>query len=137
MLSEANFHSLARAFIRDQMSFCASRGLLYLGLGTADPLSPAIADIIPRDNSKVSIFALGAKGAKMWNLPHITPVFIADPVLARHLFLLAVTEDISYAFFCRRGSGEALSGFHSCDDHLVLELITGLQEKYLLQRRIG
>jgi two-component system cell cycle response regulator len=136
-LTMEGYEELARSFLRDLESFCNSRGLLYLGLGTATPDSPVFRETNPREDFRVSIYALGAKGSGIWSFPHITPVFINDPRLAERIFLLGMTEDTAYALFCRHDGQGALTGFHTSDENLVLELVGALQEQYLLQRRIG
>ncbi len=137
-LDEKGFHALARSMLRDLSSFYSSRGLVYLGLGTVDSAAPVFQESEPRESMSISVYALGERGEGLWTMPHITPVFLSDPPLKEHLFILGVTEHFSYALFCRRdGDGGLLRGFHSSDGLLVMELMTGLQEKYLLQRRIG
>lgn len=136
-MSNPAFNELARSLLRDMDNFCGSRGLIYLGVGKINPDASLFHDTSPGDNCRVSMLALGTRGGSMWNLPHITPVFINDPALAEHRFILGITEDISYALFCRKEDDKLMKGFHSSDHQLVLELIARLQERYLLQRRIG
>ncbi len=135
-MSETGFRSLVRAMIKDLSLFYTSRGILYLGVGVADPQSAAFQDAGLRENLAVSIFVLGAKGDNLWNLPNLTPVFINDPDLCRHNFILGITEHFSYGLFTRLVDG-TLRGFQTSDDLLVMELVAQLQDKYLLQRRIG
>jgi hypothetical protein len=111
-------------------------------MGVADPTAPLFANSVPREPFRVSLFALGSKvSTGAWTLPHVTPVFINDPTLQRHLFILGMTEQMSYGLFCpREGDGPAgggMRGFHTSDHVLVLDLISQLQERYVLQRRIG
>jgi diguanylate cyclase (GGDEF)-like protein len=135
-MTDTGFRSLVRAMIRDLSLFYTSRGILYLGVGVADPQSAAFQDAGLRENMAVSVFVLGAKGDNLWNLPNITPVFINDNDLCRHNFILGVTEHFSYGLFARPAEG-MLRGFQTSDDLLVMELVSQLQDKYLLQRRIG
>jgi diguanylate cyclase (GGDEF)-like protein len=136
-LSHSDFDALVINILKDLESFSTSRGLLYMGIGTVDPNSPLFFHSHPDESLKVSIFALGRKGPNLWNIAHITPVFIDDTLLTKHLFILGLSEDLSYGLFCRVDGQATMTGFHTSDQHLVLELVSRLQEQYLLQRRIG
>ncbi|HLM45148.1 MAG TPA: diguanylate cyclase, partial [Myxococcaceae bacterium] len=65
--------------------------------------------------------------------PALTPVFLeGDERMARHEFILWMSETASYALIQRRGLG-ATWGFHSSDTAVVDGLITRLQAEYDLQ----
>jgi hypothetical protein len=65
--------------------------------------------------------------------PALTPVFLeGDERLARHEFLLWLSENAAYALIQRRGLGTTW-GFHSSDTAVVDGLITKLQSEYDLQ----
>ncbi|HEX8822137.1 MAG TPA: response regulator [Archangium sp.] len=120
---------IARELIRDP----GSRGLLYVGgpeirsdLPIALGLESAPTDMASR------IYLLGRR-MDLESHPALTPVFLeGDERMARHEFLLWLSESASYALIQRRGLG-ATWGFHSSDTAVVDGLITRLQAEYDLQ----
>ncbi|HZA49700.1 MAG TPA: diguanylate cyclase, partial [Myxococcaceae bacterium] len=65
--------------------------------------------------------------------PALTPVFLeGDERMARHEFLLWLSESSAYALLQRRGKG-ATWGFHTSDPAVVDGLIARLQAEYDLQ----
>lgn len=120
---------IARELARDP----GSRGLLYVGgpeiradLPIAAGLEGVPSEFAPR------VYLLGRR-ADLDSHPALTPVFLeGDERVARHEFLLWLSESAAYALIQRRGLG-ATWGFHSSDTSVVDGLISKLQAEYDLQ----
>lgn len=132
-VSDALFDELQDEIARELMRDPASRGLLYVGgpevrsdLGVAVGLE----DAPPEFGSRV--YVLGRR-RDLDSHPALTPVFLeGDERMARHEFLLWLSEHSAYALLQRRGKG-ATWGFHTSDPSVVDGLIARLQTEYDLQ----
>jgi diguanylate cyclase (GGDEF)-like protein len=114
-----------------------TRGLVYLGVQSVDSASFSYTGFSRLAGSRTSVFCLGARGPGGWSHPEITPVYLADEQIAAHRFLICVTEYSYYTCLCLPDGPERWRAFHSADPLLAQELVGKLQERYLLQQRIG
>lgn len=120
---------IARELVRDP----AARGVVYVGPGevrgdlpVAVHLETAPAELASR------VYVLGRR-AGLDSHPGLTPVFLeGDERLARHEFIIWLSENAAYALVQRRGRG-ATWGFHTSDTGVVDGLVTKLQAEYDLQ----
>ena len=88
-------------------------------------------------SSKLSIFTLGERGSGTWNHPEIMPVYLDDRDIRANRFLLCIAESFYYTLLCRPDGDNNWRAFHSSDPYITHEMIGKLQERYLLQQRIG
>ncbi len=120
---------IARELCRDP----SARGLLYVGVPKVRSELPIAAglDAAPPEHS-FRAYVLGRRGNLVSHVA-LTPVALeGDERMARHEFLLWLSESSAYALVQRRGKG-ATWGFHTSDTAVVEGLITKLQEQYDLQ----
>ncbi len=113
------------------------RGLLYIGAQVVESGGFSYTGFPRLAGSRSSVFCLGTRGAGGWTHPEITPVYLEDEQIAANRFLLCVTENSYYTCLCRPEGPERWRVFHSADPLLAQELVSKLQERYLLQQRIG
>jgi diguanylate cyclase (GGDEF)-like protein len=114
-----------------------TRGLVYVGVQRVDPGTFSGTGFPRLAGSRTSVFCLGTRGAGCWNHPGITPVYLDDERIAASRFLICVTEYSYYTCLCAPGGSGLWRVFHSADPHLAQELVGKLQERYLLQQRVG
>jgi two-component system cell cycle response regulator len=132
-VSDALFDDLQREIARELLRDPGSRGLLYVGgpevradLAVAHGLEEVPAEFASR------VYVLGRR-KDLESHPAVTPVFLeGDERMARHEFLLWLSEHSAYALLQRRGRG-ATWGFHTSDPAVVDGLIARLQTEYDLQ----
>jgi diguanylate cyclase (GGDEF)-like protein len=132
-VSDALFEELQTEIARELLRDPGSRGLLYVGgpevrmdLPVATGLEGAPPDFAPR------VYVLGRR-MDLDAHPAVTPVFLeGDERMARHEFILWLSEHSAYALLQRRGRG-ATWGFHTSDPAVVDGLIARLQTEYDLQ----
>ncbi len=136
-LSTGEVERIRNLFLEEAARLRTSRGLLYIGAQTVDQGSFAFTGFPRLAGSRISIFALGARGPGGWNHPEVAPVFLADEQVSAHRFLFCITEDCYYASVCRPDGPDRWRVFHSADPSLALELVAKLQERYQLQQRVG
>jgi GGDEF domain-containing protein len=137
LLSDGELDQIRNLFLDEAGRSGSKRGLIYIGaqqLGGADFYYPNLARLA---NSKVSVYALGFKGESPWNHPEIMPVYLNDEQIRQHRFLLCLCENFYYTCLCRPEGTGRWRVFHSADSSLALEMVSKLQERYFLQRRIG
>jgi diguanylate cyclase (GGDEF)-like protein len=124
---------VARELARDPHA----RGLLYVGgpeVRASMPLATALEAAFGGMSAELAarVYALGRR-ADLETHPVITPVFLeGDERIARHEFLLWLSDSAAYALLQRPGHGVTW-GFHTSDTHVVDGLITKLQAEYDLQ----
>jgi hypothetical protein len=132
-VSDVLFDELQAEIARELMRDPSSRGLLYVGgpeIRADLPIAQGLESASPEMASR--IYLLGRRG-DLDSHPALTPVFLeGDERMARHEFILWMSETASYALIQRRGLG-ATWGFHSSDTAVVDGLITRLQTEYDLQ----
>lgn len=132
-VSDVLFDELQAEIARELMRDPSSRGLLYVGgpeIRADLPIAQGLESASPEMASR--IYLLGRRG-DLDSHPALTPVFLeGDERMARHEFILWMSETASYALIQRRGLG-ATWGFHSSDTAVVDGLITRLQVEYDLQ----
>jgi diguanylate cyclase (GGDEF)-like protein len=132
-VSDVLFDELQAEIARELMRDPSSRGLLYVGgpeIRADLPIAQGLESASPEMASR--IYLLGRRG-DLDSHPALTPVFLeGDERMARHEFILWMSETASYALIQRRGLG-ATWGFHSSDTAVVDGLITRLQAEYDLQ----
>ena len=107
--------------------------MLYVGGPEARASLPIVAGLerAPADLG-ARVYVLGRR-TDLEAHTALTPVFLeGDERLARHEFLLWLTETSAYALVQRRGKG-ATWAFHSSDTCVVDGLIARLQAEYDLQ----
>ena len=132
-VSDVLFDELQTEIARELLRDPGSRGLLYVGgpeIRADLPIALGLESAPPDMASRV--YLLGRR-LDLDSHPALTPVFLeGDERLARHEFLLWLSENAAYALIQRRGLG-ATWGFHSSDTAVVDGLITKLQSEYDLQ----
>jgi hypothetical protein len=136
-LAAAEFDQVRNLFLDEIGRLGATRGLLYIGGQTVDSASFSYSGFSRLAGSRTSVFCLGTRGPGGWSHPEITPVYLADEQVAANRFLLCVTEYSYYTCLCRPAGPERWRAFHSADPFLAQDLVSKLQERYLLQQRIG
>lgn len=120
---------IARELRRDPFA----RGVLYVGAPEIQADLPIAAGLeeSPPDHA-FRAYVLGRR-ANLEAHPALTPVYLeGDERIARHQFILWLSESSSYALLQRRGRG-ATWGFHTSDTAVVEGLIAKLQAQYDLQ----
>jgi two-component system, cell cycle response regulator len=132
-VSDVLFDELQTEIARELLRDPGSRGLLYVGgpeIRADLPIALGLESAPPDMASR--IYLLGRR-SDLDSHPALTPVFLeGDERLARHEFLLWLSENAAYALIQRRGLGTTW-GFHSSDTAVVDGLITKLQAEYDLQ----
>jgi two-component system, cell cycle response regulator len=132
-VSDALFEELQAEIARELMRDPSHRGLVYVGgpeVRADLPIAQGLERAPPEFGSRV--YLLGRR-ADLESHPALTPVYLAgDERVARHEFLLWLSENAAYALIQRRGRG-ATWGFHTSDTAVVDGLITKLQAEYDLQ----
>ena len=132
-VSDALFEELQAEIARELLRDPASRGLLYVGGAEVRmdlPVATGLENAPPDFGARV--YVLGRR-RDLDAHPAITPVFLeSDENMARHEFLLWLSEHSAYALLQRRGRG-ATWGFHTSDPAVVDGLIARLQAEYDLQ----
>ncbi len=136
-LTTAEVDQVRNLFLEEVGRLGGTRGLLYIGLQTVDAGTFSYSGFSRLAGSRTSVFCLGTRGAGGWNHPEITPVYLADEQISANRFLFCVTEYSYYTCLCRPAGPERWRVFHSADPFLAQELVSKLQERYLLQQRIG
>lgn len=132
-VSAALFQELQMEIARELLRDPLSRGLVYVGgpeirsdLPIAQGLEGAPAELGSR------VYALGRR-SDLTSHPTVTTVFLeGDERLAKHEFLLWLSENAAYALVQRPGRG-ATWGFHTSDTGVVDHLVGKLQAEYDLQ----
>lgn len=120
---------IARELLRDPQA----RGVLYVGGPEVRQSLPIVAGLerAPTDLG-ARVYLLGRR-ADLASHPALTPVFLeGDERIARHAFILWLTETSAYALLQRQGHA-ATWAFHSSDPVIVDGLIARLQATYDLQ----
>ncbi|MFZ5472277.1 MAG: response regulator [Myxococcota bacterium] len=129
LLFEELQEEIARELVREPLA----RGVLYVGgpQVRADlPISSGLQRV-PVDHA-FRAYVLGRRG-DLESHPALTPVFLeGDERMARHEFILWLSENAAYALVQRRGRG-ATWGFHTSDAAVVEGLVSKLQAEYDLQ----
>lgn len=132
-VSDALFEELQWEIARELLRDPTSRGVLYVGgpeiraqMPIALGLEGVSGDFAPR------VYVLGRR-ADLDSHAALTPVFLeGDERMAKHEFVLWLSEHSAYALLQRRGHG-ATWGFHTSDTAVVDGLIQKLQAEYDLQ----
>jgi diguanylate cyclase (GGDEF)-like protein len=136
-LTSGEIDQVRNLFLEEIGRLGPTRGLVYLGVQTVDSGTFSYSGFSRLAGSRTSVFCLGARGPGGWSHPEITPVYLADEQIAANRFLICVTEYSYYACLCRPDGADAWRVFHSADPFLAQELVSKLQERYLLQQRVG
>jgi hypothetical protein len=136
-LTTAGIDQLRNLFLEEAGRLGGTRGLLYIGSQVVESAGFSYNGFSRLAGSKTSVFCLGARGRGGWSHPEITPVYLADDQIAANRFLLCVTEYSYYTCLCRPCGPDLWRVFHCADPFLVQELVSKLQERYLLQQRVG
>lgn len=136
-LSTAEVDQVRNLFLEEVGRLGGTRGLVYAGVQSVDAGSFSYSGFSRLAGSRTSVFCLGTRGPGGWNHPEITPVYLADEQIAANRFLFCVTEHSYYTCLCRPDGPDRWRVFHSADPLLAQELVGKLQERYLLQQRIG
>jgi hypothetical protein len=136
-LTGAEIDQVRNLFLEEVGRTGGTRGLVYLGVQSVDSGTFTYSGFSRLAGSRTSVFCLGARGPGGWSHPEITPVYLADEQIAANRFLICVTEYSYYACLCRPEGPEVWRVFHSADPFLAQELVSKLQERYLLQQRVG
>ena len=136
-LTTAEFDQLRNLFLEEVGRLGGTRGLLYIGAQVVESGGFSYTGFSRLAESRTSVFCLGTRGAGGWTHPEITPVYLADEQIATNRFLLCVTEYSYYTCLCRPEGPDRWRVFHCADPLLAQELVSKLQERYLLQQRLG
>jgi diguanylate cyclase (GGDEF)-like protein len=136
-LATAEIDQVRNLFLEEVGRLGGTRGLVYIGVQSVDSGTFSYSGFSRLAGSRTSVFCLGARGPGGWSHPEITPVYLADEQIAANRFLICVTEYSYYACLCRPDGPDAWRVFHSADPFLAQELVGKLQERYLLQQRVG
>ncbi|MHB8837225.1 MAG: GGDEF domain-containing protein [Candidatus Methylomirabilia bacterium] len=136
-LTTSEVDMVRNIFLEEVGRLGGTRGLLYIGTQVVESGGFSYTGFSRLAGSKTSVFCLGTRGTGGWTHPEITPVYLADEQIATNRFLLCVTEYSYYACLCRPAGPDRWRVFHSADPLLAQELVSKLQERYLLQQRLG
>ena len=132
-VSDALFDELQVEIARELTRDPGARGVLYIGGPEVRGSLPVVTGLegVPAEFSP-RVYVLGRR-ADLESHPGLTPVFLeGDEQMARHEFLLWLSEHAAYGLIQRRGIG-ATWGFHTSDTAVVDGLIAKLQAAYDLQ----
>lgn len=127
------FEDLQAEIARDMARDPTARGVLYVGCPEVRAGLPIAVGLesLPQELA-LRVYVLGRR-ADLESHPLLTPVFLeGDERMARHQFILWLSEHAAYALIQRRGMG-ATWAFHTSDTALVDGLISRLQAEYDLQ----
>jgi len=132
-VSDALFEEVQGEIARELLRDPTARGVLYVGGPEVRASLPVLTGLSGApEELGARVYALGRR-ADVDEHPIVTPVFLeGDERIARHEFLLWLTETSAYALIQRRGRG-ATWAFHSSDICVVDGLIARLQSEYDLQ----
>ncbi len=136
-LNDEDLDRIRNLFLDEAGRLGNRRGLLYVGNQSVDSSLFDYSNFSRLANTKLSVFALGARSEGSWSHPEIMPVYLDDRNIRTHRFLLCIAESFYYTFLCRPEAEGSWRVFHSADPHITHEMIGKLQERYLLQQRIG
>jgi diguanylate cyclase (GGDEF)-like protein len=136
-LGTAEVVQIRNLFLEEVARLGPVRGLVYIGAQVVDSATFGFSGFSRLAGSKTSVFCLGSRGSGGWSHPEITPVYLADEQIAGNRFLLCITEHTYYTCLCSPAGPDRWRVFHCADPSLVQELVSKLQERYLLQQRIG
>jgi hypothetical protein len=132
-VANALFFELQAEIARELCRDPSARGLLYVGgpeVRSDSPIAIGLEAAPPEYSFRA--YLLGRRSNLDSHLA-LTPVFLeGDERMARHEFLLWLSDTAAYALVQRRGKG-AIWGFHTSDTAVVEGLISKLQEEYDLQ----
>jgi len=132
-VSDALFDELQVEIARELCRDPGARGVLYIGGPEVRASLPVVLGLesVPTEFSP-RVYLLGRR-ADLESHPGLTPVFLeGDDQMARHEFILWLSEHAAYGLLQRRGMG-ATWGFHTSDTAVVDGLIAKLQAAYDLQ----
>jgi len=136
-LNDEDLDRIRNLFLDEAGRLGKRRGLLYVGNQSVDSSLFDYSNFSRLASTKLSVFTLGARGEGSWNHPEIMPVYLDDRDIRTHRFLLCIADSFYYTFLCRPEAEGQWRVFHSADPHITHEMIGKLQERYLLQQRIG
>ena len=136
-LTTTEVDQVRNIFLEEIGRLGGTRGLLYIGAQVVESGGFSYTGFSRLAGSRTSVFCLGTRGPGGWTHPEITPVYLADEQIAANRFLLCVTEYSYYTCLCRPDGPDRWRVFHCADPLLAQELVSKLQERYLLQQRIG
>ena len=136
-LSDEELDSIRNLFLDEAAHMGRRRGLIYIGNQVVDGGLFTYGNFSKLANTKLSIFTLGARGDGSWNHPEIMPVYLDDKDIRKHRFLLCIAENFYYTLLATKSGDKTWDAFHSSDPYITHEMIGKLQERYLLQQRIG
>jgi diguanylate cyclase (GGDEF)-like protein len=136
-LTTAEVDQVRNIFLEEIARLGGTRGLLYIGAQVVESGGFSYSGFSRLAGSRTSVFCLGTRGAGGWTHPEITPVYLTDEQITQNRFLLCVTEYSYYTCLCRPAGPDRWRVFHCADPLLAQELVSKLQERYLLQQRIG
>ena len=136
-LTTAEIDQVRNIFLEEVGRLGGTRGLLYIGAQVVESGSFSYTGFSRLAGSRTSVYCLGTRGAGGWSHPEISPVYLADEQIATNRFLLCVTEYSYYTCLCRPDGPDRWRVFHCADPLLAQELVSKLQERYLLQQRLG
>ncbi len=123
---------MAREIAREATKRPSLPGVLYGDAGTAE----APGALLGEAGSALHVWVIGARGVGHDETTSGRAVWIDDPRLATHRFLLHVGERAAYGLLARPTASGDLAVFHTCEPDLVEALVVGLQAEYHLQRSL-
>jgi two-component system cell cycle response regulator len=136
-LEEAEINHIRNLFLDEASQLGTRRGLMYIGSQTVDSSLFDYAGFSRLAGTRLSIFNLGSKGEGPWNRAEIMPVYLDDRDIREHRFLLCVADGFYYTLLAGKEGKKGWKVFHSADPYVTLEMVAKLQERYMLQQRIG
>jgi diguanylate cyclase (GGDEF)-like protein len=136
-LSDRELDDIRNLFLDEAANMGRRRGLIYIGNQVVDGGLFTYGNFSRLGGTKLSVFTLGVRGDGSWNHPEIMPVYLDDRDIREHRFLLCIAENFYYTLLASKKDDGTWSVFHSSDPYITHEMIGKLQERYLLQQRIG
>ncbi len=134
-MSADRFEEVLRAFCREVVESCRTRGIIYRGCGDFDQVRKGLSLLEAQERSATTLYLLGGDRRVHWDVQKTVPIHIEEPQFRKYPFLIYLTEDQAYALFAHQHKGE-LIGFHTSDFYFVENMIAKLQEQYQLQTQI-
>lgn len=133
LLSSFNISRLEEEILRETGRKAGERAIIYLGRGKVTERTALLKTASLLEGSASRVYLLLSKKTGIGSFPGVTPIFIDDPVIGEHRFVLYLTERSGYALLCRANQQGEFYGFHTNDRILIEDLMVKLQETYSLR----
>jgi len=135
LMPASRLTEILRSFCREVIEAPRVRGVIYSGCSDFEAMRKTLRPLTEVEQTATSFFLLGGNKRVEWEMQRVLPIYIDDPAFRQIRFLLYLNEDYAYALFARE-TRQGLVGFHTSDFYFVENMISKLQEQYLLRVQV-